>query len=75
MSSRRLLPNRRAHRTQKVKIARHRTLYISVHDNAQPDETFLRVKTSDCSSELIGLYDVMPRLMCLALQYELRLRR
>ena len=69
MSSRRLLPNRRTHRTQKVKIAGHPTLYISVDDDAQPAEVFLRVKGSDCSSELIGLYDVVVRLMSNALQY------
>ena len=68
-SSRRSLPARRYHITQKVKIAGQRTLYISVHDDAQPAEVFLRVKGLDCSSELIGLYDVMARLMSLALQY------
>ena len=67
MSFRRLLPNRRAHRTQKVKIAGHRTLYISVHNDERPAEIFLRVKGPDCSSELIGLYDVIARLISLAL--------
>ena len=67
--SRRALPARRNHITQKVKVAGQRTLYISVHDDDQPAETFLRLKGSDCSSELIGLYDVMARLMSLALQY------
>ena len=66
---RRALPARRHHITQKVKIAGQRTLYISVHDDAQPAEIFLRVKGRDCSSELIGLYDVIARLMSLALQY------
>ena len=69
MSDRLALPARRHHITQKVKIAGQRTLYISVHDDAQPAEVFLRVKGSDCSSELIGLYDVVARLMSLALQY------
>ncbi len=63
------LPNRRHHITQKVRIAGQRTLYLSVHDDAQPAEIFLRVKGSGCSSELIGLYDVIARLMSLALQY------
>jgi hypothetical protein len=63
------LPNRRNHITQKVKIAGQRTLYLSVHDDARPAEIFLRVKGPDCSSELIGLYDVVARLMSLALQY------
>jgi hypothetical protein len=68
-SARRSLPTRRLHITQKVKIAGQRTLYLSVHDNAHPKEIFLRVKGPDCSSELIGLYDVIARLMSLALQY------
>jgi hypothetical protein len=68
-ASRRSLPARRSHITQKVKIAGQRTLYISVHDDAHPAEIFLRVKGPDCSSELIGLYDVIARLMSLALQY------
>jgi hypothetical protein len=69
MSQRLALPARRNHITQKVKIAGQRTLYISVHDDAQPAEIFLRLKGSDCSSELIGLYDVIARLMSIALQY------
>ncbi len=66
---RRSLPARRHHSTQKVRIADLRTLYLSVHDDAHPAEVFLRVKGPDCSSELIGLYDVMARLMSIALQY------
>ena len=69
MSTRLALPTRRNHLTQKVKIAGQRTLYLSVHDEAQPAEIFLRVKGPDCSSELIGLYDVVARLMSIALQY------
>ena len=61
--------------TYKVKVAGQRTLYISVHDHEQPAEIFLRVKGSDCSSELIRLYYVIARLMSLALQYGVRLRR
>jgi hypothetical protein len=68
-SPRRALPTRRNHITQKVRIADRRTFYITVHDDPQPAEVFLRVKGSDCSSELIGLYDVIARLMSLALQY------
>jgi len=48
---------------QKVKIA------------GQQTEIFLRLKGSDCSSELIGLYDAVARLVSLSLQYGLRLRR
>jgi len=69
MSTRLALPNRRPHITQKVRIAGQRTLYLSVHDDEHPAEIFLRLKGSDCSSELIGLYDVIARLMSLALQY------
>jgi ribonucleoside-diphosphate reductase alpha chain len=69
MSTRLALPNRRNHTTQKVRIADQRTLYISVHDDEQPAEIFLRLKGADCSSELIGLYDVVARRMSLALQY------
>ena len=69
MTSRLSLPNRRNHITQKVRIAGQRTLYLSVHNDTQPAEIFLRVKGHDCSSELIGLYDVIARLMSIALQY------
>ena len=69
MSTPLALPHRRNHLTQKVRVAGSRTLYISVHDDDEPAEIFLRVKGPDCSSELIGLYDVMVRLMSLALQY------
>jgi len=69
MSTRHTLPNRRHHITQKVRIAGQRTLYLSVHDDESPAEIFLRLKGPDCSSELIGLYDVIARLMSLALQY------
>lgn len=67
--SRRSLPAVRQNVTQKVRIAGQRTLYISVHDHPQPAEVFLRVKGLDCSSELIGLYDVIARRMSLSLQY------
>jgi hypothetical protein len=49
-----ILLARRHQITQKFKIAGQGTLYISVHDDARPAEAFLRVKGSDCSSELIG---------------------
>jgi hypothetical protein len=74
MTDRLTLPNRRPHITQKVKIAGRRTLYISVHDDDHPAEIFIRLKGPDCSSELIGLYDVIARLMSVALQYGLPLR-
>ena len=69
MSTRLALPHRRNHTTQKVKIAAQRTLYISVHNDEHPAEIFLRIKGAGCTSELIGLYDVIARLMSIALQY------
>jgi ribonucleoside-diphosphate reductase alpha chain len=69
MSSRRILTDRRHHITQKFRVGGQRTLYLSVHDDAHPAEIFLRLKGHDCSSELIGLYDVIARLMSIALQY------
>ena len=68
MSARRTLPSRRNHITQKVRIG-GRTLYVSVHDDQAPAEIYLRVKGSDCTSETIALYDVIARLMSIALQY------
>lgn len=72
---RRSLPVRRHHITQKVKIAGQRTLYLSVHDDKQQVEVFLRVKGPDCSDELIGLYDVEARVMSLTLQYDAPLEK
>ena len=43
--------------------------HLCIYDDEHPAEIFLRLKGSDCSSELIGLYDVAARLMSLALQY------
>jgi ribonucleoside-diphosphate reductase alpha chain len=69
MNTRLALSNRRNHITEKVRIAGQRTLYLSVHEDERPAEIFLQLKGSDCSSESIGLYDVIARLMSLALQY------
>jgi hypothetical protein len=69
MSTRLALSTRRNHITQKVIIAGLRTLYNSVHDEKHLAEIFLRVKGPACSSELIGLFDVIARLMSIALQY------
>jgi len=63
------LPKRREHTTQKVKISSYHTLYLSVHDDERPAEIFLRLEGCGCSSELIGLYDIIARLMSIALQY------
>ena len=59
----------RWHHITQVKVAGQRKLYFSAHDPARPAEMSLRVKGSDCSSELIALYGVIARLMSLALQY------
>lgn len=69
MTIRRQLPSRRQHVTHKFRIAGQRTLYISVHDDARPAELFLRLKGPDCSSELIALYDVIARVVSIALQH------
>jgi hypothetical protein len=66
MSNRLALPNRRNHITQKTRIP-GRTLYLSVHDATPPGEVFLRVKGPDCTTEVIGLNDVIARLTSLAL--------
>ena len=75
MSTRLALPTRRNRITQKVKIAGQRTLYLSFHNDPHPIEILLRLEGSDCTFELISLYDVLARLMSVALQYGLRLRR
>ena len=54
---------------QKVQLAGERTPYISVQDDEEPAEIFLRVNGADCSSELLGLYEAIARLMSLALQH------
>jgi len=69
MAERRQLPSRREHVTQKFRIAGQRTLYVSVHRDEHPAEVFLRLKGADCSSELIGLYDVIARVVSIALQH------
>ncbi len=69
MTQRVTLPARRNSITQNVRIAGQRTLYISVHDDPSPAEIFLRVKGSDCTPEIIALYDVIARLMSVTLQY------
>ncbi len=69
------LPSRRNSTTQKVRIAGVRTMYLSVHDDAQPTELFIRVKGESCTSEVIALYDVLARLSSLALQYGVPLEK
>lgn len=74
-ASRRSLPSHRNHVTQKVCIANQRTLYISVHDDPSSAELFLRVKGAACTPEIIGLYDVIARLVSVALQYGASLKK
>ncbi len=69
MNERRSIANRREHVTQKFRITGRRTLYVSVHADDNPAELFLRVKGAGCDSETIALYDVVARLLSLALQY------
>ena len=68
MSTPLALPARRQHVTQKIKISGQSTLYHSVHDVEQAADILLRVKGPNRSSELIGLCDVIARLMRLVLE-------
>jgi len=52
-----------------VRIAGQRTAYVSVHEDQAPAELFIRVRGIDCTSEVVGLYDIVGRLASLALQY------
>lgn len=74
MSARLALPSRRNHITQKVRIG-GRTLYLSVHDDQAPAEIFLREKGDDCTPKAIALYDVIARVMSIALQYGAPLKK
>ena len=69
MSQRLLLANRSNHTTQKICVVGHRVLYLTVHDDPQPAEVFLRVKGPDVPSETIALYDVIARLLSVSFQY------
>lgn len=65
--ARKKLPSRRSHITQRVKIGVNRTLYLSVDDDASPNEIFLRIR-GETGSEKTCCYDVIARLISLALQ-------
>jgi hypothetical protein len=69
MSQRLTFPNRHNHLTQKVRIGGHRVLYLSIHDDPNPVELFLRVKGPDVTTEIVALYDVIARLLSVSLQY------
>jgi len=63
-----VLSDRRGHITQKVRIGGVRTVYLSVDEEAVPHEVFLRIKGEGATAELVCLYDVVARLMSMALQ-------
>lgn len=65
--ARKQLEPRRRHITQRVKIGETRKLYLSVDDPKTPNEIFLRIKR-DTGEEKVCLYDVIARLISLALQ-------
>ncbi len=69
MPTRQCLPARRESVTQKVRVGNRRTLYLSTHDADPPLELFLRVRGTDCTAEIVALYDVVARLTSLALQH------
>lgn len=65
--SRKKLPARRSHITQRVRIGGKRTLYLSVDNDESPNEIFLRIR-GETGSEKTACYDVIARLISLALQ-------
>lgn len=71
MTTRRALPNRREHTTVKLKILgpEARTVYLTLHDDPEPAEVFIRVRGANVPDEAIALYDVLARMMSLALQH------
>jgi hypothetical protein len=71
MTARRELPDRRTHVTAKLRVVgpHPRTLYLSIHDDPEPGEVFIRVRGANVPDETIALYDVLARMMSLALQH------
>jgi ribonucleoside-diphosphate reductase alpha chain len=68
------LPSRRRHITQKARIGPQRVLYLSVDDEQTPHELFLRIK-GESGAEKVCCYDVIARLVSLALQEGVPLER
>lgn len=64
---RKALPSRRNHITQRVKIGGKRTLYLSVDNDTEPSEIFIRIR-GETGVEKVTCYDVIARLISLALQ-------
>jgi hypothetical protein len=67
---RKTLPHRRPQITQKISIAGRRTIYASVDRVTDPSEMFIRVKEKNLDPEIVTAYDVIARLISLALQYD-----
>lgn len=64
---RKKLPDRRDHITQRVRIGGKRTLYLSVDNETEPSEIFIRIR-GETGSEKVACYDVIARLISLAIQ-------
>lgn len=69
MSNRQSLPNRRESVTQKIRVGNRRTLYLSTDARTPPLELFIRVRGTDVSAETTALYDILARLVSIALQH------
>lgn len=69
---RKKLPSRRDHITQRVRIGGKRTLYLSVDNEETPSEIFIRIR-GETGSEKVCLYDVIARLISLAMQEGMQL--
>ena len=64
---RKKLPDRRDHITQRVRIGGKRTIYLSVDNGESPNEVFIRIR-GETGSEKVACYDVIARLISLAIQ-------
>jgi hypothetical protein len=71
MTVRRELPARRKHRTTKLRVLspEPRTVYLSLHHDPEPGEVFIRVRGANVPDETIALYDVLARMISIALQH------
>lgn len=65
--ARKKLQARRNHITQRVRIGNKRTLYLSVDDEKEPSEIFLRIR-GETGDEKTACFDVIARLISLAIQ-------
>lgn len=69
MTIRQTLPTRRESITQKIRVGNRRTIYLSTNATGPPLELFVRVRGTDCTAEIVALYDCVARLVSLSLQY------